>query len=70
MVEGDTDKDGLREVVVVLVDTGHEQYDMAVDSGPAAVDTQQVVVEDMTLAEGGGEPCLVAEDISRSKKAT
>jgi hypothetical protein len=63
--------DGLREVVVVPVCMGRGKCDMVVGSGPAVVDIQLVVEEDTKLVEeDDGEPCLVAEGICRSTRAT
>lgn len=62
--------DGRREGVVVPVCMDHGQCGMAVGNGPEAVDSQLAVVEDKKLVEDDEEPCLVAEDIFRSKKAT
>jgi hypothetical protein len=53
--------------VVVVVCRGHEHHDMAVGS-VAVVEHIRQVVDRSLLAEGDGEPCLVAEDTSRSKK--
>jgi hypothetical protein len=62
--------DELREVVVVPVYMDRGQCDMAVGSGPAVVGILLVVEEDTKLVEDDEEPCLVAVDICRLKRAT